>query len=360
MQDSNQDITYSLISSLDINQRIGSIFPDSVILDTQFNIVSISQNILEATHYTNNELKGKSISIFSTTTNFAAILEDRLSHGYFEEQSFEVRCKDGGIIQFVISGFYMGLIADVNGLIILKFKNLDEVNLFNKVLAAKTNELDDFIYASAHSLRGPLATLKGLLNLAKTTKTQEEMDFLLQQISVFADRLDDKLHGLIYVAESDKTPLPDSESRSITTVVEKLSASIREASFDFPINFQCPIADTQQVFEKGELTFSMLNNLVLFFCHQQKTKENLLILDAQSSSSTTEIMIRTKGFLLCDKIIERIKNVNFGFAEILNFPELINYYAAKKIMTKLNGIVQFMHIASDEVVVLMTIPKDSH
>lgn len=353
------DITQSLISNLDINRKIGSIFPDSVILDIQFNIISISQVILDATGYTEYDVYCKPISVLSAEEDFKAVLVDHLQVGYFTERLINVRCKNGETITYCISGFYMGLITDINGSIVLKFKNQEEIKKINKELEAKTKELDDFIYSSSHALRGPLATLKGLINIARVSKDPAETDFLLKQMDVFADRLDEKLHQLIYVAESDKTQSSNQERISIQSIFQTLSISVHESSIDYPVHFRCPVLDQQQLIEKCESVLPMLKNIVQFFCQQPKKLENVLLLDALSSCSATEIMIRSKGFRFSDSLIEKIKNVNFGYSEILNFPELINYYAAKKIMLKLSGSIQFMHIASAEVVVLMTIPKEN-
>jgi signal transduction histidine kinase len=359
MNDNKIDITQSIISTLEVRHRISSIFHDSVILDVQFNVVTVSQNILEATGYTADEIHGKSLAVFSSTFDFKQILEEQLQPGYFDEQYFTIECKNGQLMPYLIKGFYMGLIADVNGLIVLKFKNLNETHRANTELAAKTKELDEFIYASAHALRGPLATLKGLINLAKTTQEKDDLDFLIKQMHIFAERLDDKLHQLIYVSESDKSPQLVAEDLDIKTILKALAVCVDEASIDFRVDFRCPIIDHTQVIQKGNMILSILNNLMLFFCQQPKRLDNKLVFDALSSSSATEIMIRSKGFLFNDSLIEKIKNVNFRYSEILNFPELTNYYAAKKIMLKLSGTVQFMLIASDEVVVLLTIPKDT-
>lgn len=353
------DITQTIISSQDINHRIGAIFPDSAVLDLQFNIISISHNILGATGYSSNDLKGKPVEILTESRDFKRTLEGWLLPGYFEEQSVNVRCKDSQILSYSISGFYMGLIADLNGLIILKFKNQDEVTEANRELAAKSLELDDFVYASSHSLRGPLATLKGLINIATLTTEPEEVTFLLKQMGLFADKLDEKLHHLIYVAESDKSPDSESGAKTIQSIFETLSASIQEASIDFPVDFCCPVVDQQHTIEKANEILSMLNNVVRFFCQQPKNEGNLLVLDIHSSSSATEIMICSKGFMFSSELIDKIANVNFGYSEILNFPELLNYYATKKIMNKLNGNVQFMLLNEKEVVVLMTVPRES-
>src|SRR6187551_456230 len=137
MNEIKTDITQSIISTLDINQRIGSIFPDAIILDTQFNIISISNDILEAIGYITCDVSRKSISIFSASLDLKAALKEQLLPGYFEQQTFDILCKNGDIITYSIAGFYMGLITDVNGLIILKLKNLEEIKKVNKELAAK-------------------------------------------------------------------------------------------------------------------------------------------------------------------------------------------------------------------------------
>ncbi|HEY5824019.1 MAG TPA: hypothetical protein VIT44_06635 [Cyclobacteriaceae bacterium] len=358
MNGKRSDITQSIISTVDINDRIGSIFSNSAILDTQFNIISISLNIMGAMGYTRLDIQRRPVSIFNTAVDFRELLEYRLRPGYFEEQAFEMRCKNGDTIVYHISGFYMGLIADVNGLIVLKFRDADEMELINEELEAKTRDLDDFIYSSSHALRGPLATLKGLINLISITQDPKEIEFLAKQMNVFAERLDEKLHQLIYVAESDKNPIAALHHLSIKSIFESLSSSIAEASVDFPVRFSCPVVDREQLVENGELVLSMLNNMTLFFCQQPKAERNRLVFDALQNSCACEIMIRARGFSFNDTLVEKIKNVNFGYSEILNFPELLNYYAAKKIMLKLKGTIQFMLIASDEVVVLMTVPRD--
>ena len=342
-----------------VDDKMGSVFPDAAILDIQFNIVSINQNILAAPGYSSEEVQGRSVSIFSLKTDFKTLLKNVLRTGSFEAQPFDMRCKDESILTCTIAGFYTGPTADIKGLIILKFRDIQDTNLNGKERVVSTKELDDFIYATSHSLRGPLATLRGLINLASRPGTKEEFAFLVSQMNVFADRLDEKLHQLIYVAELDKSQNPVSESLSLKSICQSLSSSVLEASVDYPINFHCPVPDQAQMIENGDVILTMLNNLALFFSQQPKTRQNTLIVDALANSSATEIVMHSKGFLFSDSLIKKIENVNFGYAEILNFPELINYYAAKKIMIKLKGSVQFMLIDSNEVVVLMTVPKDS-
>jgi signal transduction histidine kinase len=357
MNDHESDITRSLISMGDIRQRIGSIFPDSVILDNQFNFVSISQNILDTTGYDRFALLGTSISRFANTYDLKNLLKEKLKPGFFEEAQLEIISKDSGKIMYAISGFYFGLITDINGLIVLKFKNLDEIALTYDRHDVKLKEMDNFVYLSAHALRGPLATIKGLINLSKTTKDINEINLYIQQMETFAERLDDKLHRLIYFAESDKGYESPDQNINLQSIYEALKADVREVSINKPIHFECEAQDCSITFQSGEVTLALLRNLVLFFCQQPTEENNFLLLDAHRNTTAVEIILRAKGFLLSDSIKEKLKTTNLGYSEILNYPELINCYAAKKAIFRLKGSIQFILTSSSDVVVLLTFPQ---
>jgi len=352
MKEEYNDITTSIISEADIRRQIGTLFPDSVILDNRLNFISISQNILETIGYTSDELQGMPVSQLSATIQ--ELIKEKLKPGYFAEERFEVRSNIGDTIPFGVSGFYLGLIAEVNGLIVLKFRNLDELSKMQSRLDAKTLELDLFVYHSAHALRGPLATLKGLINLARINKDPEEMNFLLRQMDLFAGKLDDKLHRLIYFSESDKGDESVTQTLTLQSVCDALVANIQEGSVDHPVYFHCSSLDRSQVFKNGETILSLLRNLVLFFCQQPKVTKNHLRLETHSSRDSVEFVLRAKGFLLNNSLTEKLSNTNLGYSEILHYPELINLYAAKKIVFKLKGEIQFTITPQREVIVSIT------
>jgi signal transduction histidine kinase len=353
------DITQHVFSTMDFRGKIGSIFPDSVILDNQFRFISISQNILEALGYSLSEIQNQCISLFSHASDLRKIIEDKLKTGYFNEEQLEIRSKFGDNIMYGVSGFYLGLIADMNGMIVLKFKNLDEINLMYDRLEAKTTELDRFVYLSGHSLRGPLATIKGLLNLTRMSTCQEEKNYLLSQIDLFAEKLDDKLYRLIYFAESDKEHESNIIDVDLEYICNALQLTIGEGKFDHPVRFRNLTEDKDMRFENGSVVLSLLRNVILFFCQQPKNENNELTLAAHCDKNATELIVRAKGFLFSDSIKEKLKSTAFGYSEILNYPELINCYAAKKIIFKLRGNIQFVQTHNYEVVVLMTFPKEA-
>jgi signal transduction histidine kinase len=351
-----RDITQVLISHTEIQKKISCIFPDYVVLDNQFCFLSISQNLLETTGYSLEELSGESVSKLSKSGDLQKQLQEKLIAGYFEEAQFEITTRESNTVMFAVSGFYLGLIADVNGVIVLKLKNLDEINLTYEKIELRNNELDRFVYLSAHALRGPLATIKGLVNLANKCHDPEEMSFLLHQINSFADKLDDKLHRLIYFAESDKEEESTGEL-DLQFIAFTLQTALRESTVDYPVNFECHAQDKKMVLEQGGAILSLLRNVLIFLSRQSRSDSSYIGLDVHQGPGAVEMMISARGFFVGDSLKEKLRHINFGYSEILNFPELINCYAAKKIMFKLKGNIQFVMTSPSEVVVLITIPR---
>jgi hypothetical protein len=339
-----------------LRHRIGAIFHDSVILDHHFRFISISPNILESIGYTYDELKGRGIANLSCTFDLQAVLEYKLHTGYFEEEHFDIRTKVGDVIQYGVSGCCLGSITNVTNIILLKFRNLDEISLMHDRMEAKTADIDRFVYLSAHALRGPLATIKGLLNLARQPKDEDEMKFLLEQIDIFADKLDDKLHRLIYFAESDKEFESEITPIQLHTICRTLLRNIEEDNAGAPVRFHCVNPGENFMVENGSSVLALLRNIVLFFCQQPKLPGNELVLDMHINSCAQELILRARGFDLSDALREKLRTVNSGYSEILIHPEMINCYAAKKIMFRLKGNIQFISLVTGEVAVHMTIP----
>jgi light-regulated signal transduction histidine kinase (bacteriophytochrome) len=352
------DISQTLLPMHVIKHRIGAIFPDVIVLNNEFRVVAMSQNILDGIGYGREELLNRSVRCLSRNTDLEQQLKEKLRQGYFVDEHFEIHGKSDKAIHYTISGFYLGIISDTNGLIVLRLRNQDEINLQHDKAEAKTAEIDRFVYVSAHALRGPLATMKGLINVARTYSTTDELTFLTNQLEQYAEKLDDKLHKLIYFAESDKGHEAPSKTISLGHLLHEIEATIINSHIDHQVNFSCMASDKSMAFENGEVLLSLFRNLIRFFCHQQKEYKNELKLDVHSNPDMTEIVLQAKGFLPNDLLKAKLSAVGFSYSEILNYPELINYYAVKKIVFKLRADIQFVLSEGNDVTVLINIPGD--
>jgi hypothetical protein len=350
------DILTSIIPTTTVHQRIGAIFPDYIILDNQFRFVSVSQNIVDAVGYSREELINHSFSVLSKTTDVVKLLLEKLRPGYFADEYFELHRKNDSTIVYSVSGFYLGLISDVNGLIVLKLKNQDEISFLHDRLEAKTIELDRFVYVSAHALRGPLATMKGLINLLRTYPSSEDMSFIVDQLDQYAEKLDNKLHKLIYFAESDKGDEAPAELLTLGKIKADLLGIARNSHSGCEVRFSCLNQQDDLAFCNGEVLISLLRNLMMFFCDQPRQDDNELTMDVHANASGSEFVFHARGFLPKDLLKAKFSAMNFSYSEILNYPEFINFYAVKKIIFRLRGDIQFILSDKDDLTVLITVP----
>jgi len=347
------DISRQLILTSEVQQQIGMIFRDHIILDARFRFVSISQNILDAMSYTREELLGKSVKLFSKNSNLEVELGTHLQPGYFADELIEFHRRDGAALLFSVSGFYLGLISDINGLIILKLINQDEISIENERLAGKTLEIDRFVYVAAHALRGPLATIRGLVNLAGNHASTDELKFIVNQLDQSASKLDEKIYQLIYFSESDKGFEVDSNPISATDLSVHLKSVALSA---MPGNISSIRCTATHDLENGEMIRSLFGNLISFFAQQQVSSSPEFSLDAHTRENAVEIVFNAKGFAHHTLLRQKMSIINCGYSEILNHPELLNFYAAKKVMFRLRGEMQLLMSGPDEYTVLMTIP----
>jgi signal transduction histidine kinase len=82
-----------------------------------------------------------------------------------------------------------------------------DLNLSNKALRQVNEELDNFIYKTSHDIRGPLATLKGMCNVALIdVKDPLAIDYL-RKLDTTADRMNTILTRLMIVNQLNGSAL---------------------------------------------------------------------------------------------------------------------------------------------------------
>jgi light-regulated signal transduction histidine kinase (bacteriophytochrome) len=356
MKAGRKDITLSLISDDDVRRSLEKIFPESIILDRAFKIVSISPNISETLGFDPEELKCQSVSIISHEPHLQVQLEDRLKAGFFEGYEIELNTREEKKILFSISGFYLGLIANIQDLIVLKLKNLDEISFLNTLLEAKSSELDLFVYRSAHNLRGPLATIQGLINLGKMCEDVEEFKFLINQMEVFTAKLDDILYHLRYFAFTNRIQDFTCEQVSMASIFEKLGSYVEEEGSTQALRFRYELSQPELMVENGELILSLLKNIESFFCHLPRSTDSEIFVSSLSNHTSHELAIGIRGTSLLEKRYEKIKAVDFDYVDIMREPEFTNLYLAKKIVTKLKGKISFTLLEPDEIFLHIILP----
>lgn len=100
-----------------------SLFADSIILNLDFKITHIPQRLTDALGFEAQQLNGKSINVLSYQRDLVSLLRSSLLSGFFEYQVVTLGNSMSEPVRVEIAGFYLGLISDINGFIILQVRS---------------------------------------------------------------------------------------------------------------------------------------------------------------------------------------------------------------------------------------------
>jgi light-regulated signal transduction histidine kinase (bacteriophytochrome) len=246
-----------------------------------------------------------------------------------------------------LTGFYLGLISDLNGSIILKIKNVDELDQVNQQLLLKKAELEDFIYRTAHDLRGPLATIRGLVNLIKARKDNDELELLIAMMSERTDKLNERLSHLLYLTLAGRevsTPNNIVDFKVIESEIQKIANQNGIPAF-VKINFSAPetrLHGANEILIQALIITLLQHTLSL----PMSRLDSSVSITVTRESNSLKIGIESTGFIADEAIQEALSKSEFIYSDILNYPQLVNYYTAQKIASGLQSQV-YLHLYND-------------
>ena len=327
--------------SADSNSKLPLIFKDTIILDWYFHISGISEDIVDLLSFSREELKGKNIGILLRTEDLTKLLTDMVMPGFFPEKSTVLFDKEDKEVNVGISGFVSHAVCGIGGFIILKVRNLAEAKSYQEQLQQKKEELDQFIYSIAHDLRGPLATIKGLINLLKIKGGDEEFERLHQLLHAHSNKLDDRLFKLAYLTQADSVKSQPDYVVNFNTLETNLRRIIEQNAFVDFLEFHFSSTQTTLAGVNEALLESLLDNLMLFVLSLPMNDINAhLSLGFKVDCKNLKIMLSVQGFEISELIQKGIKEQGFIYTDMANYPQLMNFYAAQKIGWQLKARIK--------------------
>jgi hypothetical protein len=345
----------------DVMGKLNTILADAIVLDLGLGIAALGRDVELLMGATSEDMRGEQFTTICGGGNFRAILEERLKSGYFNGLEVNLWTRRGESCNVLLSGFYMGLISDINGYIILKVKPKDDHSVLKSELFTKKRELDTFIYRAAHDLRGPLATIKGLVNLLKIRKSDIEVDELTNLIDVHAEKLDDRLFKLIYLANDNGHYEDGKGCVDFSALHDTLVSTLKDnCQLDKAIlGFDAPAGNLSPVNDRA--ITRLARHAILYIIGlpvSTATEDNQLVLDMKIRvvRSTLIITLDAQGFVTSEAIRQVIKQPSSLYNDLLSHPLLFNYYVAYKEATLLRGSLYVDFEGEATQVIRMEIP----
>ena len=184
-------------------------------------------------------------------------------------------------------------------------------------LIEANEELDTFIYRASHDLLGPLARLKGLVNLAKTAEQQAQMSKAVDLIAAVTIYMDRVLRKLILVRDV-KFPGGGAHPIDIVELITKIEPSLSELpGITQPgIEIEDWIQGPVKVDERNLriVLENLLENACIFRKDVQKGNP-LIKIQLKKEGKSVQVEIFDSGIGIPDGIRERVFEIFFRGSE---------------------------------------------
>jgi nitrogen-specific signal transduction histidine kinase len=183
---------FSMIKDEEEYRKLSYMFPEYLFLDRDFSICLAGRGIEELLNYNYGFLRNKSINFLSDEGDLKSSIMIQMAENFFEWRSYLLKAGNMVSVEAEICGFKATKLEYAISPIVIHIRRSREHLEKNS-----TPAVDDLTYWIAHNLRAPLATLEGLINLAKIQNNTAEMEMYLAYMSQNAESLDDKIRMMV-------------------------------------------------------------------------------------------------------------------------------------------------------------------
>lgn len=217
-----------------------------------------------------------------------------------------------------------------------------ELKKTNEALKKSNEELDNFIYKTSHDIRGPLATLMGVCNIAQIdVKDDKALDYF-DKLSLTATRLNEILSKLLTINQINNTALQP-QKIYIAELVENLAAEQIMSYKNPKVEIDIDIADNLNLTSDLDLLRVIYGNLInnaIKFRDTSDRKDSFIKIVAYKNANSIGFEIIDNGIGINETETEKIFEV-FSKATDIADSSGIGLYLVKLAVEKLSGTITF-------------------
>lgn len=225
----------------------------------------------------------------------------------------------------------------------------EELSIANNLLKEKNKELDDFIYKSAHDLRGPIARFKGLSSLIHMEyQNGDDISDHLVHLENSANQMDSMLKRLSNVYEISARPI-SRQKLKLETILETVFDRLKgEEKFDH-LEIQINNEVKDNLLLDPSLMHLILKNLIgnsIRFYDPLKLKKWIKV-DIQLIDNFLKIQVSDNGIGIKLDQQKKIFDLFFVGSELHKGPGL-GLYICKMVTNKLGGSIMLNYSNSEK------------
>jgi PAS domain S-box-containing protein len=344
------------------------------IVDTEGKVASWNEGAKRLKQYSEDEIKGKHISIFYTQDKIKANypdyeLEQAKKYGRFEDEGYRVR-KDGTTFyaNVIITPLYdknktlVGFskitrdlterkqseekLHKLNQELEVKIKERTE-ELTSTILDLKkiNNDLDNFVYTASHDLKAPISNIEGLIHglyeeLGSSITSNPEITTFKEMLISSIKKFKSTIGELTEIAKIQKESLENEEKIDIVEILKDIQLTIRDLIITNDAEI---IADVQECpnikFVKKNLNSILYNLISNGIKYRSPDRKPIIHITCSIESGFQIITVKDNGLGL------RPENIDKMFTMFRRFHDHVEgsgvgLYIVKRIIENIGGKIE--------------------
>lgn len=231
--------------------------------------------------------------------------------------------------------------GEIEGVISIS-RDITERKLFESKLETKIKELDTFIYRSSHDLKGPLASLQGLINIAKTEIIDIKANEYLSLIERSVNHLDSILMDLLNITRITQGSLKLTQL-NLSKLINDTINSFENLNEYKKIEWLLNIDESIDLVTDKSLINNILHNVIInAIKYSDRNKTNPFVkIASKVINDKVELIIEDNGEGIAEELQKNIFDMFFR-GNTKSSGTGLGLYIVKNAVEKLGGEIELI------------------
>lgn len=216
--------------------------------------------------------------------------------------------------------------------------SIKEMNLLlNRELTEANTVLDKFVYSCSHDLKGPLASIKGLIRLAEKSSRNDITDECLHLINESVERMDTFIKSLESFVSNARGPVLKNEV-DLLGIINRIMESRIDYAKTHKIKMRVRVKQMQKFFSDDARINIILYNLIDNAINYQDMKktEKFVDIEVKVSARFAQVEVCDNGEGIAKDSLEDIFQMFYRSSEASRGSGL-GLYIVQEALLKLGG-----------------------
>lgn len=181
----------------------------------------------------------------------------------------------------------------------------EKIKISNKKLRKANAELDNFVYSVSHDLRAPIASVLGLVNLAKKEKDSKSLQTYLEMVAKSAQQQDAFIKDILDLSRNSRLEVMDNDI-IFEEIVDNIFDQYQYMDLDKQIEKNITI-DQKIVFKSDKSRIKViLNNLISNAIRHSKNKKVRIDIEIEVNEALASITVKDNGVGIAKEHLQNI------------------------------------------------------